>query len=59
MHARVKAEERGKHPTADEYRKWGSVRAQVIAFVVIFLIIGGVIAYLIVTGHHLAGFGRY
>lgn len=58
MHARVKPEERGKHPTADEYRKSASVRAQVIAFIVIFLIIGGVIAYLMLTGHHLAGSGR-
>jgi hypothetical protein len=50
----VKPEEHGKHPTADEYRNWGSARAVVIVWIVIFLIIGGVVAYLILTGHHLA-----
>jgi hypothetical protein len=56
----VKSDEHGKHPTADEYRKWGSVRAQVIMWIAVVLIIGGVIAYLIVTGHPAPGGGpRY
>jgi len=55
----VEPDERGKHPTADQYRNWGSVRAVVITLTVIGLILGGIIAWLILTGHHLAGSGRY
>jgi hypothetical protein len=54
----VKPHQQGKHPTADEYRNWGSARAVVIVWIVIFLIVGGVIAYLMLTGHHLAGSGH-
>jgi len=55
----VEPDERGKHLTADQYRSWGSVRAVVITFIVIGLILGGLVAWLILTRHHLAGSGRY
>jgi hypothetical protein len=54
----VKPQGQGKHPTADEYRTWGSARAAVIVWIVIFLIAGGIVAYLLLTGHHLAGAGH-
>ena len=55
----VKPVEHGEHPTADQYRSWGSVRAVVITAIVIGLILGGIVAWLILTGHHLSGSGRY
>jgi hypothetical protein len=49
---RVSGDEDGKpHPTADEYRNWGSDRAAVIVWIVILLIIGGIIAWLVLSGH--------
>ena len=55
----MEPDERGTQVTADRYRSWGSVRAVVITFIVIGLILGGIIAWLVLTGHHLAGSGRY
>jgi len=55
----VEPDERGNHLTPDQYRSWGSVRATVITFIVIGLILGGIVAWLIISGHPLAGSGRY
>ena len=55
----VKPEHHGEHPTADQYRNWGSIRAVVITFIVIGLILAGTVAWLILTGHHLSGAGTY
>lgn len=51
----MKPDKHGKHPTAEEYRSWGSNRAVVITYIVVALTAGGIITWLILTGHHPPG----
>jgi hypothetical protein len=44
-------------PELRDYRTWGSTRTKVITVIVIFLILGGIIAWLIIAGHPLPGGG--